>query len=92
MCYKCDLVVTCLDQAHDMEQAQAGHHQKDHPSISSLSLIEMLCKTAQAPICRFHRPKVCSMATLVLQWALLNASSFAFAVFGYGVMRNGLHG
>lgn len=30
MYYKCDLVVTCLDQAHDMEQAQAGHHQKDH--------------------------------------------------------------
>ena len=30
MCCKCDLAVTRLDQLHDMEQAQVGHHQKDH--------------------------------------------------------------
>lgn len=30
MCCKCDLAVTCVDQLHDMEQAQVGHHQKDH--------------------------------------------------------------
>ena len=33
-----------------------------------------------------------ALVSLVLQWALLNASSFAFAVFAYGVIRNGLHG
>ena len=32
------------------------------------------------------------MAILVLQRALLNASSFAFAVFGYGVIRIVSHG
>ena len=51
MCCKCDLVVTCLDQVHDMEQVQVSQHQIIYKRIIINIIIEynlyVLCSTAQ---------------------------------------------